>query len=141
MMIASGPGATRPKSDPRYSNKFTFQYDDQKRLIEKFWYLNNGELSIRDVYKYSGNQREEFVYTSNGSLNQHYLSVLDSKGTEIEKTSFETGDGSVRSKSKYAYEFDPNGNWIKRTTSKLVTKDGNSYYAPEYVDYQTISYY
>ena len=64
MIIASPPGATRPKSDPRYSNKFSFHYDDQKRLIEKSWFLSNGELSIRYVYKYSGNQREELVYTN-----------------------------------------------------------------------------
>jgi hypothetical protein len=95
MIIASPPGATRPKFDPRYSNKFTFQYDDRKRLIEKAWYLNNGELTIRYVYKYSGNRREEFVYTSDGSLNQHYLSILDPKGNEIEETSFKTRDGSV----------------------------------------------
>ena len=141
MMIASSPGATRPKSDPRYSNKFTFQYDDQKRLIEKAWFLNNGELTIRYVYKYSGNQQEEFVYTSDGSLNQHYLSTLDDKGNEVEQTSFETRDGSVRGKYKYAYEFDAKGNWIKRTTSKWVTKDGKSAYAPASVDYRTINYY
>lgn len=141
IMIASPPGVTRPKFDPRYSNKFSFQYDDQKRLIEKSWFLSNGELSIRYVYKYSGNQREELVYTSDGSLNQHYLSILDQKGNEIEETSFETRDGSVRNKSKYAYEFDGKGNWIKRTTSKWVTKDGKSFYEPAYVDYRTIIYY
>jgi hypothetical protein len=141
MMIASPPGATRPKSDPRYSNKFNFQYDDQKRLIQKAWFLNNGELTIRYVYKYSGNQQEEFVYTSDGSLNQHYLSTLDDKGNEVEQTSFETRDGSIRGKYKYAYEFDAKGNWIKRTTSKWVTKDGKSDYAPASVDYRTINYY
>lgn len=144
MMIAAPPGTTRPKSDPRYSNKFTFQYDDQKRLIEKSWLLNNGELSIKYVYKYSGNpanQREELVYSSDGSLNQRYLSILDDKGNEVEQTSFETRDGAIRGKYKYAYEFDAQGNWIKRTTSKWVTKDGKSYYAPAYVDYRTIIYY
>jgi hypothetical protein len=141
IMIASPPGATRPKFDPRYSNKFAFQYDDQKRLIEKSWFLSNGELSIRYVYKYSGNQREEFVFSSDGSLNQHYLSILDQKGNEIEETSFETRDGLVRNKSKYAYEFDGRGNWIKRTTSKWVTKDGKSSYEPAYVDYRAITYY
>ena len=144
MMIVSPPGEAKPKSDPRYSNKFTFQYDDQKRLIEKAWLLNNGELSIKYVYKYSGspaNQREELVYSSDGSLNQRYVAILDDKGNEVEQTSFETRDSSIRAKYKYAYEFDAQGNWIKRTTSKWVTKDGKSYYAPAYVDYRTITYY
>jgi len=144
MMMVSPPGEARPKSDPRYSNKFTFQYDDHKRLIEKAWLMNNGQLSIRYVYKYSGdpaNQREELVYTADGSINQRYLSVLDDKGNEVEQTSFETRDGSIRAKYKYAYEFDAKGNWIKRATSKWTAKDGKSYYAPAYVDYRTITYY
>lgn len=141
MINASPPGATRPKSDPRYSNKFTFQYDDKKRLIEKSWFLSNGELSIRYVYKYSGDRREEFVYSSDGSLNQHYLSIFDRKGNETERTSFETRTGSIRDKHSYTYEFDAKGNWIKRTTSKLVTKDSKSSYAPAYVDHRTITYY
>jgi len=144
MMIASPPGEARPKPDPRYSNKFTFQYDDQKRLIEKSWFMNNGQLSIRYVYKYSGKpakQREDLVYSADGSLNQRDLSILDEKGTEVERTSFETKDGSIRNKYSYAYEFDGKGNWIKRSTSKWVTKDGRSYYAPAHVDYRTITYY
>jgi hypothetical protein len=144
MMIASPSSEARPKSDPRYSNKFTFQYDDQKRLIEKSWLMNNGQLSIRYVYKYSGNpanQRDELVYSADGSLNQRYLSILDDKGNEVEQTSFETRDGSVRAKYSYVYEFDAQGNWIKRTTSKWTTEDGKSSYAPAYVDYRTISYY
>lgn len=140
-MIIASPSGTRPKSDPGYSNKFAFRYDEHKRLIEKTWFLNNGEVSIRYVYKYSENQREELVYSADGSLNQRYLSVLNEKGTEVERTSFEMKDGSIRAKYKYAYEFDAQGNWIKRSTSKWVTKDGTSYYEPAYVDYRTITYY
>ena len=71
----------------------------------------------------------------------HALSTLDEKGNQIEETSFETRDGSIRDKYSRTYEFDARGNWIKRTTSKWVTKDGKSYYAPAYVDYRTITYY
>ncbi len=141
MIISSPPGTPRPNSDPRYSNKFTFQYDDKKRLIEKSWFLNNGKLSIRYVYKYSGDKREEFVYASDGSLNQHYVSIFDQKGNETEQTSFETKTGSIRDKHSYTYEFDARGNWIKRTTSRLVTKDGKSSYAAARVDHRTITYY
>lgn len=144
MMILSPPGGLKPKYDPRYSNKFTFKYDDQKRLIEKEWISNDGQLWLRYVYKYSGNaanQREELVYAANGSLNQRYLSILDDKGNKVEQTSFETRDGSVRDKYSYTYEIDDKGNWIKRTTSKWLTKDGKSYSTPSYVDYRTITYY
>jgi hypothetical protein len=141
MMMISKPGEEKPKYDPRYSNKFEFKYDNQKRLIEKAWINNAGKLQIRYVYKYSGLQREEWVYSEDGSLNQHYLSVLDDKGNEIEWTIFEVRDGTVRSKHSYAYEFDAKGNWVKQTSSKWVTKDGRSYYEPTAVSYRTITYY
>lgn len=140
-VVASPPGAAKPKSDPRYANKFTFRYDAQKRLVEKTWFLNNGEVSIRYVYKYSGNQREDLVYSANGSLNQRYLVVLDDKGNKIEETSFQTSDGSVRGKNSYAYEFDTKGNWVKRVASKSVTKDGKTRFEPTVTDYRTIKYY
>lgn len=139
--IAIGsPGAAKSKFDSRYSNKFGFRYDAENRLIEKSWFLSNGDLTTKDVYKYSGNSVEELVYAEDGSLNQRYLSILDKDGNEIERTSFDQ-DGSIREKYKLAYEFDAHGNWIKRITSKPVTKDGGSDYAPAYVDYRTISYY
>lgn len=141
MMISSGPSEAKPKYDSRYSYKFAFKYDDKKRLIEKIWIGNDGKLWLRYVYKYSGNQREELVYSADGSLNQRYVSALDGKGNEIEETIFEVRDGTVRSKHSYAYEFDAKGNWTKRTSSKWVTKDGRSYYEPENVYYRTITYY
>jgi hypothetical protein len=141
IMIAEAPGEVTPKYDPRYSSKFEFKYDDQKRLVEKTYINNAGKVSIRYVYKYSGRQREEWVYSADGSLNQHYLSVLDEKGNRIEWTVFEVRDGAVKSKHSYVYEFDAKGNWIKRTSSKWVTKDERSYYDPTDVSYRTITYY
>ena len=141
MMIMSAPGEAKPKYDPRYSNKFDFKYDSQKRLVEKTWINNAGKLQIRYVYKYSGRQREEWVYSEEGSLNQHYLSVLDDKGNRVEWTIFEIRDGTVESRHSYAYEFDAKGNWTKRTSSKWVTKDGRSFYEPANVYYRTITYY
>jgi len=144
MMINSPPGVVRPKSDPRYSTKVTFEYDNERRLIGRSWFRSNGELTTKAVYKYSGNpptQRETRNYSADGSLNRHELSTHDPKGNEVEKTDFNAKDGSVRTKYSYAYEFDAQGNWIKRTTSKWVTKDGKSYFEPSYVDYRTVTYY
>jgi hypothetical protein len=139
--VSAAPGAEVKKSDDRYLTRFEFKYDDQKRLIEKSWFHNNGNLSIRYVYNYKGNQREELVYSSDGSLNQRYVSIFDSKGHEQERTSFDTRDNASQAKYSYAYEFDAEGNWIKRTTSKAVTKDGHSQLEPQYVDFRTITYW
>jgi hypothetical protein len=141
MMMPSVPGAAKPKPDPRYSNKFTFQYDDQKRLIEKSWFMSNGELSIRYVFKYSGNQQETFSYAADNSPNRHNVSILDQRGNQIEQTIFDPRSGSISEKYSYTYEFDTHGNWIKRTTSKWMTKDDKSSYVPAYVHFRTITYY
>ena len=139
-----GVGTPRPvvkKSDPRYQTKFEFKYDEQKRLIEQRWLSNNGELVLRYVYNYSGNQLEQLVYAENGSLNQRYVSTLDAKGNEIERTSFDTRDNRPGGTYSYTYEFDSQGNWSKRTTSKQVTKEGRTELEPQYVDFRTITYW
>lgn len=141
MMAPTAPGQAKPKYDSRYSYKFKFKYDDKRNLIEKTWYSNDGSLWLRYVYNFKGNQKEELVYSKDGSLNQKYIYALDAKGNEIEETVYETKDDSVRSKYSYVYEFDPKGNWTKRTTSKQITKDGKSSFTPYSVTYRTVTYY
>ena len=139
MVVGAAPNAK--KSDPRYHYKFEFKYDEKKRLTEKTWFQSNGDVWLRYVYKYTGNKREELVYSADGSLNQRYLITLDEKGNVIEQTSFETRDGSLRLKQAYKYEFDPKGNWTKRTAYKYVTKEGRETLEPDNVYYRTITYY
>ncbi len=141
IMISSPPGEAKPKYDPRYQTKYTYRYDDKNRLAEKTIFGNEGKVRIRYLYKYAGHQREDMAYSADGSLNQRNLLTLDDRGNAVEKTYFEPRDGSIRSKNSYVYEFDLNGNWTKRTSSKWVTKDGSSSYQPESVYYQTITYY
>ncbi len=141
MRVESPPGAAPPKFDPRYSNKYMFRYDDQKRLIEKTWFLSSGETTGRDVYKYSGNQLETLFYSRDGSPRRRLVATVDDKGNKIEETEFQTPDGPVKEKYSYAYELDAKGNWTKRVTSKWVTKDGKSSFVADYVLYRTLTYY
>ena len=140
MAIAPPPGGAVKKSDARYEYKFEFKYDDKKRLTEKTWFHNDGDLWLRYVYKYNGSQMEQLVYAKDGSLNQRYLYTLDDKGHKVEQTYFER-NGSTQTKESYKYEFDSKGNWTKRTTSKVVTKDGREQLEPYSVYYRTITYY
>jgi hypothetical protein len=141
MMMPTPAGEAKPKYDPRYSYKFRYRYDDKGRLIEKDWYDSSGRLWMRYVYKFEGDKRDELVYSEDGSLNQRYVSTLDGKGDEVEEIDYDVKDGSVRERYSYGYEFDKKGNWIKRTTSKWVTKEGKSSFEPSYVTYRTITYY
>jgi hypothetical protein len=139
-MVSVAPGSAK-KSDPRFTYKFEFKYDEKKRLTEKTYFHSNGERYLRYVSKYTGNQLESLVYSQDGSLNQRSVSLLDSKGNEVERTSFDPRDGSRGSKYSYVYEFDSNGNWTKKTTSKVSTKDGREQAEAEYVGFRTITYY
>jgi hypothetical protein len=116
------PLISNKEMDTRYDRRFEFKYDGKKRLTEKTDFLSNGDTRARYVYKYEGNQKEELVYSENGSLLQRNLCILDDKGNEIECTDF-APDGSVQQKTSHTYEFDSHGNWTKRTTSpKEVSK-------------------
>lgn len=128
------------KKDPRYQLRFEFKYDEKKRLTEVTRFLSNGEILERSVYKYEGNQKEELVYSENGSLVRRDLYILDDKGNEIENTGF-TRDGSIYAKRSYTYEFDSNGNWIKRTSSGNVVSDKRPRLEPPSVQLRTITYY
>ena len=134
-------GTVVKKSDPRYQTKYEFKYDEQKRLIEHRWLRSNGELFLRYVYNYKGNQLEELVYSEDGSLNQRYLFTLDGKGNELDRTGFDTRDNKPSAPYSFAYEFDSHGNWTKRTTSKQVTKDGQVQTEAQYVNFRTITYW
>jgi hypothetical protein len=125
--------------DPRYQWRFEFKYDEKKRLTEKTDFLNNGDLSQRYVYKYEGNQKEQSVYLEDGSLSFRSLSVFDGQGNVIEETDF-TRDGAVTAKRSYTYEFDPNGNWTKRTISWKVVSERLRRMPPN-VLLRTIAYY
>jgi hypothetical protein len=140
-IMAVPSGEAPPQRDPRYAVKYTYQYDNKKRLTEMSILGNDGKLRLRYVYKHTDRQKEEWVYSENGSLNQHYLWTLDEQGNEVALTTFKTFPGTTESKYAYVYEFDSQGNWIKRTGSEWVTNNGRSHYEPDSVHYRTITYY
>jgi hypothetical protein len=139
--IAIPPGWTPPidKSDPRYQDRYEFKYDEKKRLTERSTFRSNGVLAYRFVYKYNENQMERWIY-SGDRLSMRLVFILDDKGNEVERTIFGR-DEHPRSKYSFTYEFDSSGNWTKRTTLKVVTKDGGQQLEPYSVDYRTITYY
>jgi hypothetical protein len=143
MMIASAPGdaKAKPKYDPRYHYKYRYKYDDKGRYTEETLFGNDGKLWTKYVYNFKGNQKETLAYDENGQLNQKHIATLDAQGNEVEESYFDVSKNSVDEKYSYNYEFDQQGNWIKRTTSKWATKDGKQQFVPDWVTYRTITYY
>jgi hypothetical protein len=66
--------------------------------------------------------------------------VSDAKGYVTEVASYRA-DGSVKKRLLYGYEFDAKGNWIKKTKSEWITKNGKSFFEPRQIISRTITYY
>lgn len=130
------------KRDLRYDYGYEYQYSDGY-LAEETLILNNGNKGMRYVYNHKNNQIEKLVYTTDGELNQKYLSLLDDNGNEIEKITFDLSKAQYygNRKYRYEYEFDAKGNWIKQTGKKEVIENGVASYKIEYVKYRTITYW
>jgi TonB family protein len=95
----------------------TATYDIRGAKIDNAYFLSaGGALTGREVYKY------------------------DDKGNIVEMTLF-NADGSVLSKEKYDYEFDPMGNWTKMITSVAVVENGKQSFEPTEVTFRFLAYF
>lgn len=132
----------RSPRDWRYNLAYESAYSDGK-LAETKVFLNNGKLSSRTVYKRSKDQIERTAYNMRGELYQRSLMKLDRDGNVIEETSFSIYNNRVLGdrKFRYSYEFDKQGNWVKKTTSLEAVENGKSVFKPMYVLFRTITYF
>ena len=128
------------RSDARYTSKYRYGYDNGN-LVQVEVFDNDGSLRRRYVYKIYENLREEIVYSADASVVQKTVSTLDPQGEVTQMTEYEGGTASIRNRYTYTYEFDGNGNWIKRTTAKRVIRNDKPVFEPAWVTYRTISYY
>lgn len=129
-------------TDTRYSMSYEKKFKDGK-LIEKLLYSNNGRVIVRIIYEYERDQKVESIYSDDGKLNQKYVYRTDKGGQIWERSDFDVspnkpfGDKNY----KFTYEFDKQGNWVKKITSEEVTEKGNTFFKPLYINYRTITYY
>ena len=134
------------QAEPAFDSRFSMSYEKKYKagkLIETILYASNGKIITRTTYEYKDNQYEQSVYTADGKLNQKYIYKIDKYGQILERFDFDILPNKPYGDKKYSYvyEFDKKGNWIKKTTSKEVTKNGKTFFKPLYVYYRTITYY
>ena len=92
------------------------------------------------AYDENGNKKEETRYYADGSIDTRYVYTLDEKGNRIETAKYNAKDEAV-GKESHAYEFDSNGNWVKRTTVRLIDSAGKTEAEPIENTYRKIAYY
>lgn len=102
-----------------WAYKTVYEYDDNGNKIKIASYNSDGSLKDRYAmsYKYDDkeNQIEQAFYKSNGSLERKYVFNYDGKRNVIDNAAY-ASDGSFVCRISYEYEFDKNGNWVKRNS-------------------------
>lgn len=134
---AMNPNAPR---DTRYSIKHIYKYNEQGQLAEDWQYQNNGEVWIRTVYNFKGNQREKLNYDQKGEEMSQTIEILDKDGNVIEIHMLDE-NGKIADKQIQTHEFDKEGNWIVEKTFEENKVKGKIAKKLLWTSYRTISYY
>jgi hypothetical protein len=105
-------------------------------------YAADGSVEFKSTTTRKGNTRHEERMRKgmNGPMTDSGDSVVDDKGNTISST-FAGPDGKTLGGSTITYEYDSNGNWIKRVSHRSFVKDGKTEEQPGTVTYRTITYY
>jgi hypothetical protein len=125
---------------PRF--RMVISCDNKARWAEIRQYKAEGVLESRTTCTADAKLRVTrcLVYTADGSVDSQEVIVSDAKGYVTEVASYRA-DGSVKKRLLYGYEFDAKGNWIKKTKSEWITKNGKSFFEPRQIISRTITYY
>jgi hypothetical protein len=92
------------------------------------------------VYDLSGKRIDNRTYPVINSPSGQETYDYDEAGRLLQ-TTVRNEQGAVLSRTVYSYEFDAAGNWVKMTSSLVVSESGQRRLEPVEVAYRTISYY
>lgn len=142
------------------SRRYTYAYNDKGNLTTLTGYQKDGALMSKSSYKYDvngfkseysyespgyatsttifindakGNNIEEIWGNGRGVIDYRFVRTYDDKGNKIKEEKYKGGD-TLSSTVTWKYEYDKNGNWIKRTQT---TSSGEDFQIEERV----ITYY
>ena len=79
----------------KFTNRFTFKYDENGLLVEFVRYGDSGEVEARGRPKYdkNGNKVEDVMYDVNGNIWSKFVYKYDKKGNKVECLDFQPGVG------------------------------------------------
>ncbi len=101
-----------------------------------------GERTLLEitVYDISGKRIDNKTYpVVNSAIGQEAYDY-DEAGRLL-RTTVRNEQGVVLSRTEYSYEFDAAGNWVKMTSSVVVSESGRERLEPVEIAYRTITYY
>lgn len=95
------------------------------------------ELTVYDI---SGKRIDNRTYPVINSTAGQETYDYDEAGRLL-RTTVRNEQGAILSRTEYSYEFDAMGNWVKMTSSVVVSESGQQRLEPVEVAYRTIVYY
>ena len=103
---------------------------------------SEGTHLYKNVYSYDGSGRKtEMVHHEREkSISSKSVYSYDDKGS-ISEPALYKADGTLKQRLKYGYEYDQTGNWVKRLTLRVVSKEGQERLEAVEIAYRTITYY
>jgi YD repeat-containing protein len=129
------------------TDKTVYKYDDMGNPIEATYFKSDGTKGTHPIFKAHRIVREydgkglltgTFHYDSDGRLIQKW--ARKSEGNKV-STEYSDSSGMVKSKSVSVYDYDSQGNWIKRSDSVIEFRDGKTSEKPTIIEHRIISYY
>ena len=106
------------------------------------WYLTRNHIkTIKCKNKFFGRIFKQTSYTISADLKKHKNNIteFDILYNPINSKEFE--DSKLNRELKFDYEFDKNGNWIKKNVSMKEHFNNSKEFVPIYVDTRKISYW
>ncbi|MBI4945653.1 MAG: hypothetical protein HY840_04545 [Bacteroidetes bacterium] len=115
-------------------NVHRYAYDDKGHKTEETDYDSNGDLAGVNKFDSKGNRIELHIYMKFDNKNSGSNSVYkyDDMGSIIEEQTDWT-DGTFHSRNKYTYDYDKQGNWVKKIEFENDV--------PKYITVRDITYF
>ena len=117
-----------------------FKYDNNNNLTESSYKTEWVEMISETEWK-DGRIFKQTSYTISADLKEHTNNIteFDILFNPINSKEFE--DSKLNRELKFDYEFDENGNWIKKNVSIKEHFNNSKEFVPIYVDKRKISYW
>lgn len=105
--------------------KVIYTYDSRRLKTSEETYSADGNIMTKKkfIYEYRGKLSQQQVYDNNGKLVEKNIYTFNDSGDENEWTNYDR-TGFPIYQYTYRYEYDTQGNWIK----KVQVKDGKPVY-------------
>lgn len=117
-----------------------YKYDNNNNLIESSYKTEWVEMISETEWK-DGRISKQTSYTISADLKKHINNVtgFDKLYNTINSKEFE--DSKLNRELNFDYEFDENGNWVKKKVSMKEHFTNSNEFIPIYVDTRKISYW